>query len=136
MEMRIDGQSARLGEVPTVITYTRQWPYGRYTYPEGGRFIREYGRSAPLPEALMEIKRAGQIRIVIEKVAIPQSAAVPAYTAIGGKAYPFWDVPEKLEEARAERGPSPPYEREYLAGLGKPPATGGFSKANKREPVI
>ena len=113
MELQIDGQSAMLGEVPTIISG------GRYTYPEGGRFIREFGRSAPIPEAIRELERAG-ITVIIEPVVVPQSAAVPAYTAIGGKAYPYFEVPELVEEARAERGPSPLYEREYLAGLGKP----------------
>jgi len=71
---------------------------------------------------------------------IPESAAVPAYTAIGGKAYPYFEVPELLEEVRAERGPSPPYERAYLAGLGRPryamQSTGGFSKSNKHVPQL
>jgi len=113
MELQIDGQSAMLGEIPTMIAH------GRYTYPEGGRFIREFGRSAPLPEALAELQRAG-ITITVEPVVVPESAAVPAYTAIGGKAFPYWGVPEMLESARAERGPSPLYERAYLAGLGRP----------------
>jgi hypothetical protein len=120
-----------MGETPTAITYTEEWPYGRATIPAGGRFIREYGRSYPLPEALTEIQRAGQVRVTVEPVAIPQSAAVPAFTAIGGKAYQYWGVPEKIEEAITERGPSPPYERAYMAGLGKP-----FSKTGARSPVL
>jgi len=115
----IDGQSERLGEIPTTIKFTPEWPYGRYTYPAGGMFIREYEESAPLPEALTEIQQS-QRKVIIEPVVVPQSAAVPAFTAIGGKAYSYFEVPEKIETAIAERGPSPPYERAYLAGLGKP----------------
>lgn len=53
----IDAQSRRLGEVPTRIYYTPEWPFGRYTHPAGGRFIREYGRTSPLPETLAELER-------------------------------------------------------------------------------
>jgi hypothetical protein len=134
MAISINGQSARLGETPVRIVYTREWPFGRVEFPQGGRFIREYGRSGPLPEALMEIERAGRPTAFIAPVAVPQSAAVPAYTAIGGVGFPYWSVPEMLEEARAERGPSPPYERAYMAGLGK--STGAFSRAGKRSPVL
>ncbi len=54
----VNGESARLGEIPTKITYTPQWPYSRYTEPAGGRFIRECGQTGPLPEALTELRLA------------------------------------------------------------------------------
>jgi hypothetical protein len=134
MAMQIDGLSARIGETPIRIVYTSEWPFGRVEFPEGGLFIREYGRSAPYPEALAQIEQSEHPTVVIAPVAVPQSAAVPAYTAIGGKGFPYWSVPEQLMEARAERGPSPPYEMAYLVGLGK--STGAFSKARNRRAVL
>ena len=58
MAQEINGQSMRLGETPTMIYRTPTWPYGRYTYPAGGRFIRPYEQSAPLPETLTELQKA------------------------------------------------------------------------------
>lgn len=56
--LTIDSLSRRVGEKPTTITYTPQWPYGRATVPAGGAWIREYGRSYPLPEAITQIREA------------------------------------------------------------------------------
>jgi hypothetical protein len=131
MELQIDGESKRLGETPIRVVYTSEWPFGRFTFPEGGQLIREYGRSAPLPQALAEIALSKKPTVFVAPLTVPQSAAVPAYTAIGGIAFPYWTLPEMITETIAEMGPSPPYEKAYMAGLGKPTA---FSKS--RRPIF
>ncbi|MBA7593110.1 hypothetical protein ES703_00027 [subsurface metagenome] len=106
----VNSESERLGEIPTRITCTPQWPYGRYTEPAGGRFIREYGQTGPLPKALTELRLA-------------EIESPPARAYLDG-AY----VEKSPELSPHEWGettrPMGDVEREYLAALGGRPRYG------------
>lgn len=107
----VNSESERLGEIPTTITYPPQWPYGRYTHPAGGRFIREYGQTGPLPEALTELRGA--------EVESPRARAYLDGTYI--EKSPELSPHEWGETTR----PMSEVEREYLAAWGRPRSAGG-----------
>ncbi len=102
----IDSQSRRLGESPTMIYYPPGWPFGRYEHPAGGRFIREYGRTSPLPEALTELQRAEiespPARAYLNEAWVPKSPELPPHEW-GETTRPMSDV-----------------ERAYLSAWGRP----------------
>lgn len=102
----VNSESERLGETPTVIYYTPEWPYGRYTYPAGGRFIRQYAQTAPLPETLTELRKAEvespPARAYLNEAWVPKSPELSPH------------------EWGATTRPMSAEEKEYLAAWGRP----------------
>lgn len=74
------------------VRYTQEWPYGRVKLPGGGWYMREYGRSYPLPEALTEIRLSATPQVAPTVIGTP-------YTAIGGVPEPLFGVPRKTMAA-------------------------------------
>jgi len=102
----VNSESEQLKETPTIIYYTPEWPYGRYTHPAGGRFIRPYGQTSPLPETLTELQMA-------------ETESPPAREYLNGA----W-IPKSQELSPHDWGattrPMSAEEQEYLAAWGRP----------------